>query len=108
MPQLEAFVATVRLERCAIEELPLLLAAVRSGTEPPPLPCLDREPEMPRLRRRIADGFAHKVPIAAPGATACPIHNMGMPTADIERLHRVGLVVAQNCCSGVVVLDRSL
>lgn len=108
VPELEMFVAAVRLERCAIEELPLLLAAIRSGTEPPPLACLDREPEMARLRRRIADGFAHKVPIAAAGATACPLHHMGMPTADIERLHRVGLVVAQNCCSGVVVLDRSL
>lgn len=106
--ELEVFIGLVRLERSTVEELPVLLAAIRAGEAPPPLQCLDREPEMPRLRRRIADGFAWKVPIAAPGANSCPTHNIGMPTSEVERLNAVGLAVAVNCCSSVVVLDRSL
>ncbi len=106
--ELEAFIALVRLERSTVEELPLLLAAIRAGVPPPPLQCLDREPEMPRLRRRIADGFGWKVPIAAPGANSCPNHKIRLPTSEVERLNSVGLAVAANCCSSVVVLDRSL
>jgi len=106
--ELEDFIALVRLERSIVEEMPILLAAIRSGDAPPLLLCLDKEPEMSRLRRRIADGLAWKVPIAAPGANSCPIHNIGMPATEIARLNSVGLAVAVNCCSSVVVLDRSL
>lgn len=108
LAELDGFIARVGLERTAIEELPLLLAAVRAGLDPPPLASLDREPEMAQLRRRIATGFAARIPIAGPVHTSCPRCNIGMPAADVERLRAVGLVVAQNCCSGVVVLDRSL
>lgn len=106
--ELEMFIGLVRLERSTVEELPILLAAIRAAEAPPPLQCLDREPEMPRLRRRIADGFAWKVPIAATGANSCPTHNIGMPASEVERLNSVGLGIAVNCCSSVVVLDRSL
>jgi hypothetical protein len=105
---LDAFVAEVRGERSVLEELPVLLAAIRAGEAPPPLPCLDREPEMDRIRRRIADGFAARIPIAGPWHTSCPRCSIGLPEADIQRLRAIGLVAAQNCCSSVVVLDRNL
>jgi len=107
-PELDAFIGLVRAARSTVEELPVLLASIRASKEPPPLCCLDREPEMSRVRRRIAEGFAARIPIAAPGARSCPIHNIGLPAAQIERLNAVGLAIAANCCASVVVLDRSL
>jgi hypothetical protein len=105
---LDDFVDRVRGERSALEDLPALLAAIRGGIDPPPLPRLDGVPEMKQLRRRIAAGHAAKVPIAGVRGTSCPRCSIGMPDADIERLRAIGLVVAQNCCSTVVVLDRNL
>jgi hypothetical protein len=105
---LDAFIVQVKGERSPVEELPLLLAAIRAKTLPPPLPILDQEPEMAQLRRKIASGFAERISIAGPSHTSCPKCSIGMPQADLERLHAVGIVIARNCCAGVVVLDCDL
>ncbi len=105
---LSAFVDEVRRERSVLEDLPALLSAIRANVEPPPLPTLDGLPEMAKLRRRIAAGHAARVPIAGVDDTSCPKCRIGMPQADVARLRGVGLVIAQNCCSAVVVLDRDI
>ncbi|AEG49610.1 hypothetical protein Sphch_1933 [Sphingobium chlorophenolicum L-1] len=104
---LDAFTARVCAERSSVEEMPRLLAAIKAATDPPPLTVLDREPEMAQLRRRIAAGFASRVPIAGLASNSCPRCNIGLAQAEVERLRSVGLVVAKNCCGTVVVLDRS-
>jgi hypothetical protein len=103
---LDAFIARVSQERSVVEELPVLLAAIRAGAAPPPLAILDREPEMANLRRRIASGHSARIPIAGPTTASCPKCGIGMAQAEVERLRAVGLVVATNCCASVVVLDR--
>lgn len=103
---LDTFIARVCQERSAVEDLPVFLVAIRAGTAPPPLAVLDREPETAQLRKRIALGFAARILIAGPTTTSCPKCNIGMAQAEVERLRAVGLVVARNCCAGVVVLDR--
>lgn len=103
---IENFTARMRQERSAVEDIPILLAAIRAGVAPPPLTVLDREPEMAQLRRRIASGFAARIPIAGRNATSCPKCNIGMALAEVERLRAVGLAAAKNCCASVIVLDR--
>ena len=108
LEEFDAFIGLVGEQRSAVEELPVLLAAIRENVAPPPLPSLDNEPEMAQVRRRISAGFASRIPIATSSDRSCPKCSIGMPEADIQRLRAVGLVFAQNCCSAVIVLDRAL
>ncbi|HEX5185036.1 MAG TPA: hypothetical protein VFW19_18000 [Allosphingosinicella sp.] len=108
MVALERFANEVLAERSPLEDLPALVAAIREGAVPPSLPSLDGQPEMVRLRRRIAEGHSARVPVARMKDAACPNCHVGLPQADLARLRTVGLVVAKNCCGRVVVLDPEL
>ncbi|MDR7155693.1 hypothetical protein J2W40_002529 [Sphingobium xenophagum] len=101
----ECLADAVRAERSPLEELPILLSAIRAGVLPPPLARLDQEPETDRIRQRILQGFAAKIPIARSGDSACPKCRIGLPQSDVVRLSSVGLVEARNCCGRVIVLD---
>ena len=102
------FVPDVAKEASTFEELPALVAAIRAGIAPPPLPRLDAEPEMARVRAAIARGHAARLPLARRSATSCPKCSIGLPESDRERLRQVGLVVARNCCARVIVVAEDL
>lgn len=103
-----AFAGDVAERSSTLEELPLLVAAIRAGAAPPPLPSLDPTPEMARVRARIAAGFADRIQLAARSTTSCPRCRIGLAQSDIARLRALGIVIPNNCCSRAIVVDMEL
>jgi hypothetical protein len=97
-PQLQAI-------RTYAEQVRAYLEALKNGNADGDFTSLAKAAEeaWPVLRDALRSKNASKIIVLKAPTDYCPRHQLGLPTGEANKLRSVGICIAKNCCSSVLI-----